>query len=119
MSKQVIAAIEQQGCYTPITLPKQSILVNQIHALIESQLLLPMDSGADHFAQLEVLFKTIRDIASAADDSGLQSALLNIKSLAKSGAYQAAEIGNFIGVGCDTARHEHMPTILAAVGGEE
>lgn len=124
MSKQLTAATGQQGCSTPINLPKDHIQVKEIEDLIQNEMLLPLDSSTEHFSQLEVLFQTIRDIARApidarADDDTMRGALMRIESLAKSGSYQAADIGNWIDGMHESARDEHMPAILAAVGGAQ
>lgn len=123
MSKNLIAAVEQQGSPTPTTLPKHPVLVNQIHLLIENEMLLPLGSAADHLNQIDVLFRTIRDIASApvdarADANVLRLALIQITSLCSTGSYQASDIANYVDCMCESARDDHMPTILAAVGGE-
>lgn len=123
MSKKLTAAIEQQGISVPSTLPKHSALVNKIQLLLENEAIAPLETASDHFGRADELFKAIHDTARMVIDDRSQQVnarlmLLRIASLAKTGSYQTADIENLTDVCRESLRDQHMPIILAAVGGE-
>lgn len=123
MSTKFTAASGTQGISVPTTLPKQPVLVNKIHTLLENQALLPLGSAKDKFNQLEVLLKTIGEIAHKpisvrGEPADARLALMRIEALCEVGQYLAADQGNFIDCAREELANTHVPAIMEMIGGD-
>ncbi|GAA0492430.1 hypothetical protein [Pigmentiphaga daeguensis] len=120
MSKQN-SAVERKDFSTPTNLAQapQAGKIPNIASILESDFLAPMDSVAGSLMDLAVLFRTIDGIASQGlADKEERSALLRIKHLCNIGSYLGDDFGNWLDSAHETARDQHCPAIIAALGGE-
>ena len=89
-----------------------------VEQMLDNEFLVPLDSAQERLGQLAGLFRAItlqaRGFFTEAD-SNPRSVLLEIETLAKLGHYVSRDCADWLDATHETARDQHVPTIIAAL----